>query len=59
MYKIINIMNHHQWDGIELSQEKFWDLLNMLAISRYQFSMKYEYDGNSYTINNSNLLHMI
>lgn len=40
--KIINISNHHQWDGVEMSAKSFWDLIVVLRTSKWAYGCTYE-----------------
>ena len=42
--KIIEITNHHQWDGVEMSEKSFMELINVLQMSKYAFTCKVEND---------------
>ena len=42
MIKIISISNHHQWDGLVLTQEQFNNLVEALNASKFYYDIKWE-----------------
>jgi len=40
--KIVSISNHHQWDGVEMSEKAFWNLIEALKFSKWAFECVYE-----------------
>jgi hypothetical protein len=42
MIKINEISNHHQWDGITLTESQYMKLLEVLDFSKFHYDVKSE-----------------
>lgn len=49
MIKIISISNAHAWDGVEVTQNVFISLCDVLQFSRFIHTIKYVMNGDTYT----------